>query len=181
MHFELSQEELNSLDSCEKQIGFISDLCNNTEGVQGVSMVGLMCFLDAMKDTLSSVVKVAEERHAEQYSASRNAASLGVPHMASIPQELVVRMMCVCGGEILSEEEVVQLCDELDVAAGTQGAGEVLEAFHAALRRAGYEISRTQTQAGTQFTIKRPALKVARNFPQKSPRSSRKRDKLIQA
>ena len=172
MHFELSEKEFHGLESCQQQIGFMSDLCMHIEGAQSVSIVGLMHFLDAQKAALAAVIKSADERQTEQMrlnSEMRNAETYEPQRGLHVASDLLVRIMDVCSGATVSDEMVVKLYDELFDATVPQGQGEPLKALHAALKRLGYEVNYSLNEGVTQFTIKQPVTTKARSQTNKKP------------
>ena len=181
MHFELSEKEFHSLESCQQQLSFMSDLCMYVDGVQSVSIVGLMHFLDAQKDALTAVMKAAEDRQGAQLTLSRSAADTPVQQQQTgLQHELLIRVMEICSGLPTSEEEVMKLYDDLFDATVAQGQGELLNAFHCALLRLGYQVSYTQNEQGSQFAIKRPPTTKPQAGP-KAKAPARKRESLMQA
>ncbi len=181
MHFELSEKEFHGLESCQQQIGFMSDLCTYVEGVQSVSITGLMHFLDAQNAALKAVVKAAEERQDAQIALRREVSSQAAIPASPIPHCLLVRVMEVCSGVQMSDEEIVQIYDELFDVTTSQGQAELLQAFHAALYRLGYQVSYAQSESGTQFSISAPKAKTA-SLDTKKPqpaKRSRAKDRLV--
>ena len=179
MHFELSEKEFYSLESCQQQIGFMSDLCVHVEGAQSVSIVGLMHFLDAQKKVLGSIIQTAEERQDAQIAFNRDAASNPVQQPpARLETGLLIRLMEVCSGVQLSEDAVMKLYDDLYDATVLEGQGELLKALHAALLRLGYQVSYTQNEQGSQFAIKRPTDKASAVKKQQAPARKRAKEHL---
>lgn len=182
MHFELSEKEFHSLESCQQQIGFMSDLCVHVEGAQSVSIVGLMHFLDAQKKALGAIIQTAEERQDAQIACNREAANNPVQQpSAGLETGLLIRLMEVCSGVQLSEDAVMRLYDDLYDATVPEGQGELLKAFHGALLRLGYQVSYTQNEQGSQFAIRLPTAKAKTPTAAKPKAPARKRERLIQA
>lgn len=66
MNYQLSENEFFALESCMRQLDFITDLCSNISGSPSISVDGLQSFLCAQQETLHATTKAAEERHQAQ-------------------------------------------------------------------------------------------------------------------
>ena len=66
MKYQLSENELNRLESCVNQIDFVTYLCSHVEGCKEIPVSGLQSFLSAQQEALQATIKAAEARHEAQ-------------------------------------------------------------------------------------------------------------------
>jgi hypothetical protein len=66
MNYQLSENELNRLESCVNQIDFVTYLCSHVEGCKEIPVSGLQSFLSAQQEALQATIKAAEARHEAQ-------------------------------------------------------------------------------------------------------------------
>ena len=77
MNYQLSENELNRLESCVNQIDFVTDLCSHIAGRKEITMDGLQSFLCAQQEALQATIKAADERASAQRALSAERGVLG--------------------------------------------------------------------------------------------------------
>lgn len=77
MNYQLSENELNRLESCVSQIDFVTDLCGHIAGRKEIPMDGLLSFLCAQQETLQATIKAAESRAEAQRALHAEQGTLG--------------------------------------------------------------------------------------------------------
>ena len=186
MYFELSEKEFNGLESCQQQIGFMSDLCMHVEGAQSVSIVGLMHFLDAQKNALAKIIKIAEERQDEKLELNRVAATKSRYACSNgISPQLLADVLRMAVGEDLGVDGFQALNDQLATAMVNDSAYAVaIRPFYDLLVQRGYQIT---NEASTHANSSDAHHSANHLEPEKTGRkpversSRRRRDNLAKA
>ena len=76
MNYQLSENELNRLESCVNQIDFVTYLCSHVEGCKEIPVSGLQSFLSAQQEALQATIKAAEARYDAQITLNAEQGAL---------------------------------------------------------------------------------------------------------
>lgn len=101
MNYQISEDELCSLESARDQLGFITSLLIQTRTNQELTCVTvsqLVAFVDAQRATVARVIEAANERENHTNAARlEEAAAAKAPQVPIAPELLIGLMDAACG------------------------------------------------------------------------------------
>ena len=159
MHYQLSEEAFNRLESARDQLRFVCDLADS-QGPQSKFIASdMMAFMDAQSATLTAVLD----------GACFHAKTTPTPQPAAIPPDVLVQIIHVVSGSATSPQNAEDLYNML--AQMPSVSTPVFRAFVEALVRQGYDPATMKRAGGARAA-------QARTVQPQSVAPKRKRDRL---
>lgn len=144
MHYQISEEAFNRLESARNQLRFVATLGGDQPCMGHVATVDMLAFMDAQQTAISSIL---------------DEAIFHVPPTESqqppeVSPAVLVQIIEAVSGAQTNAKDLVNLYDCL---ANQQGSNEVFRAFTQALHRQGYNLDSMTRDSKTSVTPARKA------------------------